>query len=185
MLSTFHIDLLTLPVGVALLVFGRKLFWFFVGGIGFLSGMHIATGTLYGQTGWAVLLIALVSGCVGAIVAVFLQRFAVVLSGFLAGSYLTAHLITLWGWQIGPFLWLAMMVFGILGAVAGYRFFDWALIVISALTGAAVISESLSLSAALSTLLMTLFFALGVAAQAGFMKRDRSRSPVSKTTTDT
>ena len=172
------VEALTIPVGLIFLAFGRKLFWLFVAGVGFIAGIHIASETLYGQPGWIVLLVALLAGVGGAVFAVFLQRFAVVLSGFLAGAYLAANLTTLWAWPVGPLLWVMMLFFGIIGAAAAYLFFDWALIVLSALTGAAVITANLPLGSAVSTLLMALLFAVGVGIQAGLLKRDRARSAV-------
>ncbi len=180
-MAVFPMDIFAVPLGLIILLLGRKLFWLFVAGIGFISGMHMAAGALMDQPGWIVFLIGLGLGCVGAIIAVFLQRFAVILSGFLAGGYLVSNLISLWGWPIGPFTGLAMILFGIIGAVAAYHFFDWALIVLSALTGAAVITGSLSPWAFSPTLLLVVLFVVGVAVQAGLLKRDRSRSSAPKT----
>ena len=181
-MPVFPLDMLTVFVGLIILLLGRKLFWLFVAGIGFITGMHVAAGALAGQPGWIVLMIALGSGCVGAVIAVFLQRFAVVLSGFLAGGYLVSNLMSFWGWPMGPFAGLAMMFFGIIGAVAAYHFFDWALIVLSALTGAAVITGTLAPWAFSPTLLLAVLFVVGVGVQAGLLKRDRSRSSAPKTT---
>jgi hypothetical protein len=179
-MSAFPIDMFTVPVGLIILIFGRKLFWLFVAGIGFISGIHLAADVLYGQPGWIAVLIGLLAGVVGAAVAVFIQRFAVVLSGFLAGSYLAANFTSLWAWQIGPFLWMLMVFFGIIGAVAAYLFFDGALITLSALMGAAVITGNLTLSATGSSILMALLFAAGIAIQVGLLQRDRSRSSVQR-----
>jgi len=172
------VEFLTVPVGVILLIFGRKLFWLFVAGVGFIFGIHIAPIALSGYPGWMVVLTGLFAGIGGAVAAVFLQRFAVILAGFLAGSYLAGNLISLWAWQVGPFLWVLMVFFGILGAVTAYLFFDWALIILSSLTGAAVITDNLTLGATGSTILMALLFAVGMGIQAGLLQRDRSRSSV-------
>jgi hypothetical protein len=180
-MTAFPIDMLTVPVGVIILILGRKLFWLFVAGIGFIFGIHIAAGALYGHPTWIVVLIGLVAGIGGAVVAVFLQRFAVILAGFMAGSYLAANLTAMWAWQIGPFLWMVMVIFGILGAAAAYLFFDWALIILSALTGAAVITDNLTLGATGSTILMALLFTIGIVVQFGLLQRDRARSSVHNT----
>ena len=175
-----HIELLTIPAGVIILTLGRKLFWLFVGGVGFIAGIHVATGALYGQPGWIVFLIALLVGLLGALFAVFLQRFAVILSGFLAGSYFVSNLIGMGGWQIGQMFWLLALIGGVIGALAAYHFFDWALIILSASTGAAIITESLRPGVSLPILLLTVLFILGVLIQTGLMQRDRSKSSPKK-----
>jgi len=175
-----HIELLTIPAGVIILTLGRKLFWLFVGGVGFIAGIHVAAGAFYGQPGWIVFLIALLVGLLGALLAVFLQRFAVILSAFLAGSFLVSNLIGMGGWQMGQMFWLLALIGGVIGALAAYHFFDWALIILSASTGAAVITENLGLGAPLSIVLPAVLFIAGVAVQARLMQRDRSKSSPKK-----
>ncbi len=67
-------------VGAALLILGRKLFWVFVGAIGFVLGMDIASRFLQGRPDWLILIVALGAGVLGALLALFLQR-ACVYSG--------------------------------------------------------------------------------------------------------
>jgi hypothetical protein len=69
-------------VGAALLVFGRKLFWLFVAGIGFIAGLNVATSYLKGSPQWLILLLALVAGLIGALLAVFAQSIAIGIAGF-------------------------------------------------------------------------------------------------------
>ncbi len=75
-------DLLRVMVGVAMLTLGQKLFWLFVGGIGFVYGIHIAAQFFHGQSDWIVIVIALLAGLLGALIAIFLQNVAVWLAGF-------------------------------------------------------------------------------------------------------
>ena len=62
--------LLGLGIGVLLLVFGRKLFWLFVG-VGFLWGFQIASQLLPANSQIAILAAALVLGLIGAVLAIF------------------------------------------------------------------------------------------------------------------
>ena len=55
--------------------------------------MYIAACSFYMQPEWAMLLITLIAGIAGAIFAVFLQRFAVILCAFFAGSYFILNLM--------------------------------------------------------------------------------------------
>jgi uncharacterized membrane protein YsdA (DUF1294 family) len=180
-MSGFPVDTFTISVGLVILTFGRKLFWFFVGGAGFIFGMRIASHAAHGQPEWMLFLIALLFGVFGAIFAIFLQRFALIVSGFLAGSYFLLNLVSMGGLQIGPMLWLLCLAGGIIGALAAYHFFDWALIILSASTGAAMITENLGPGPPFSIVLPVVLFIAGVAVQAGLMQRDRSRSSAQKT----
>ena len=85
-------------VGAALVFFGRRLFWLFVAGVGFVVGMMLATDWLGSDAGLLNFLIALGVGVIGALLSVFLQRMAFALAGFLSGGYLayTAALSSKW-----------------------------------------------------------------------------------------
>ena len=73
-------------VGGLLLGLGRKLFWFFVAASGFVAGLYIADRVLSIRPEWLVLVIGLVLGVIGAIAAVFIQKIAIGVAGFLAGA---------------------------------------------------------------------------------------------------
>lgn len=158
-------------VGLALLIFGRQLFWLFVGGVGFVAGMTLATDWIHGQPDWVVLMIAILAGIMGALLSIFLQRFAIGAAGFFAGGY---ALLTLVG-RIGraDLGWVAFLVGAIIGALLVLFLFDWALIVLSSLTGAMVIVDALHWETGTSLIVFLGLFVAGVAFQA----RQLSRRP--------
>ena len=78
---------LNILAGLAVLFFGRRLFWLFVGCVGFIVGFELAGDMLQGQPEWVILVIALGVGVLGAIASIFLQRVFVVVAGFFAGGY--------------------------------------------------------------------------------------------------
>src|SRR5262249_17916531 len=78
--------LVGIVVGVALLLFGRRLYWVFVAGIGFLTGLEFAPEVLPGQPNWVILVAALVAALVGALLAVMAQAFVIGAIGFVAGG---------------------------------------------------------------------------------------------------
>lgn len=127
-----------------MLVLGRRLFWVFVVGMGFVFGARLATEYLKLESGMEWLVAVLVAGLLGAMLAKLAQKIVVVVAGFLAGGYL-AHVVVLGG---RPDLMpgIAFLVGGVVGAILLVVLFDWALIVISSLTGAAVIAEALPLT---------------------------------------
>ena len=90
--------------------------------------------------------------------------------------FFVSNLIAMGGWQIGQMFWLLALIGGIIGALTAYHFFDWALIILSASTGAAIIGENLGPGAPLSIVVLAVLLIVGVAVQVGLMQRDRSKS---------
>src|SRR2546430_10932053 len=72
-------------IGVVILFFGRKLFWLCVAAVGFAVGVEIAPLLVNEPSSLLALLIALVLGVLGALLALFLQKIAIAVLGFLAG----------------------------------------------------------------------------------------------------
>ena len=81
------IGVLWIVVGGLLLVAGRKLFWLFVGVVGFAIAFVLATRYLRIEPEWLSFIIALAAGVAGALLAVVLKQLAIALAGFLAGGY--------------------------------------------------------------------------------------------------
>ena len=160
-------------IGLILLFAGRSLFWLFVACVGFASGYH------YAQQIWAVhspvllLILAIAVGAVGAIIAIFFQKAAIVIAGFAAGGYVV---LTLFG-QIArlpaPMVWLPYVVGGFVGAIALYFIFDWALIFLSTLTGTTLIVEMAAFSPWIEIALFLALFIAGVVFQAKTMTGER------------
>jgi hypothetical protein len=136
---------ISLVVGAALLLLGRRLFWVFVLGVGFVFGARLATEFFQMEEGMVWLVAVLVAGILGAMMAWLAKKVVVVVAGFMAGGYL-AHVVVL-GWLPDLMPGIAFVVGGVVGAILLVVLFDWALIVISSLTGAAVIMEVLPLTA--------------------------------------
>jgi hypothetical protein len=163
-------------LGLLLLFFGRRLFWLFVGVFGFLAGVQIATRLAQGQPELILLLIAVGLGIVCAVLAILLQRVAVAVAGWFAGGYLAVRLAMALGWQAESMLWIAFIVGAVLAAILVSLLFDWALIVLSALTGAIIVSEALPWGQPVQIIAAAALFALGVLAQAHLLER-RDRPP--------
>jgi hypothetical protein len=170
-------SVLDIFVGLAVLTTGRKLFWLFVGLIGFAAGFHFGPQIWPAGSKLVVMLLAVATGIVGAVLAVFFQQLAVVLAGFAAGSYLVVHLLTLFEGQTNQLLWLPYLIGGVLGAVLAFALFDWALIVLSACVGASLVVQGLHYSLQVEKILFLVLAALGVAFQVSVLsmeKKDRS-----------
>lgn len=161
---------LRILAGIGLLVFGRKLFWLFVGLIGFASGIQVATRFFPGQPEWMILAIALTAGVLGALLALFLQWLAIGLAGFFAGAYIVTRLLHASGLATSGMDWLLFLIGGILGLILIVILFDWALIILSSLAGAGLITESVHVGHSGALLLFIVLAIAGILVQSRLMK---------------
>jgi hypothetical protein len=131
-------------VGIALLLFGRRLFWLFLAGTGFAVGAALSAVFLKGQSESVQLGAAVVLGVLGALVAFKAQKIAVGLGGFLAGAYIGNALWTTFQFPVPG--WVAPIVGGVVGAILLAALFNWALIALSSLLGAALVYQNVTLA---------------------------------------
>jgi hypothetical protein len=171
--------LIRLILGAGLLAAGRKLFWLATGTAGFVLGAQLATRYFGEQAGAAqggpVLVVALLAGLVGALLAVAAQQMAIGLAGFLAGGYLAHGLLQTAGVDLAGLAWLAFIVGGVVGMILAGALFDWALIGLSALAGAALVIQPLDLAPANRLLAGGALALVGGLLQAGFLVWERRR----------
>ncbi len=161
---------LRILAGIALLLMGRRLFWLFVGLIGFTSGLHFAARFFPGQPEWMILVIALTAGVLGAALAFFLQWIAIGLTGFSAGGYIVVRFIHLSGWGTKEVNWLFFVIGGILGLLLIVFLFDWALIILSSLVGSGLITDTVYVGKGFTTALFIALFIVGLLAQSRLKK---------------
>ncbi len=152
--------------GLLLLLLGRRLFWVFVGAIGFFVGSQIATVAMASTNDATVLGIALAGGIVGALLSLFLQRLAVMVAGGLALGMMAMRMAPLIGLHLDAGMAVAFIFAALLGAVLVNVIFGPALIVISSVTGAVMIAEALPLDGSLTPLLIVPLTVVGVLLQA-------------------
>lgn len=163
--------------GAAVLFFGRRLFWLFVGCVGFVVGVEIAGNLLSGQSQWLILLIALGLGLLGVMAAIFLQRMVVGIAGFFAGGYFLSNLALVWMHENHELArWLAFIVGGLLGVMLTVLLLDPALIILSSLVGATAVSQNVPLDQQTKGLLFIILVIVGILVQAGQYVRDRKPS---------
>lgn len=158
-------------LGIALLVMGRRLFWLFLGGLGFVFGFDSAERMIHGQPHSVLLIVALFAGALGAMVAIFLQKFAIVAGGFLAGGYLLIELLRILGVKTGDYHWVLFIAGGLVGAVLMSVVFGWTLIILSSLIGSVLISGSFHLGEQLSGFLFICLVIFGIVLQAGLIRK--------------
>jgi len=136
-------NFLPIIAGVILLLFGRRLFWLFVGLAGFLFGLEIAPQLFHLDSTMMTFLVALLVGIVSAVLAIVLQRLAFALGGFFAGGYVGNILAD--QLQAGDSSMIWFVVAGVIGAVFAALLMDWAIIILSSLVGAVAIVDGLGM----------------------------------------
>jgi hypothetical protein len=178
------VSLFRLLLGIVLLTAGRRLYWLFLGGVGFILGFEVAKQFLDGQPHSIIFITAVLGGIIGALLAVFLQKFAIAAGGFLAGGYLLILLLRQLDINLVHYHWLVFIAGGIVGAFLMMILFGWTLIVISSAMGAILILPSLHAGPRATDLLFLVLLASGIVIQYGFFERKsmkRSNTPLSRT----
>ena len=168
---------ITLIMGIALLVLGRKLFWLFVGAIGFLAGMQFATAYLQSFGDNVVLFAGLVGGIIGIVLAIFGKKVAIMAGGFIGGGYLGLNIVQSTIPQpTGQSGWIAFIVGGIFGVILVSFLFEWALILLSSFVGSLLVVQSTGLGPNAGPIAFFLLAAAGILVQA-WMKRKPQPAP--------
>ena len=167
--------IINILIGIALLFFGRKVFWLFVAGIGFMVGMSLAANTFNGPD-WLNLTIGLVVGFIAALLAVFVQHFAIGFAAFLAGGYVALQVLPMLNLEGNGIPWLAFVAGGILGIILVGAVLDWALIILSSLTGSTLILNTINLRDLTAVLVFILLVAFGISYQTREFRKDKRKS---------
>jgi hypothetical protein len=161
-------------IGAVLLLFGRYSFWLFVGCIGFAVGLQYAPLVWDVKSPMILIVLSTVTGIVGAVLAVVVQKIAIALAGFAGGAYITTNLLNVMGLEWGNLFWLPFVVGGIIGAIVLFMVFDWALIVVSSFAGAMLIVQNLDFNPRTNVWLLCVLFVLGMIIQTMLFMRARS-----------
>ncbi len=126
----------SLLFGLALLLAGRRLFWLFVGALGFITATEFISPLIAHDNPALSLGVGLVAGIAGALLAIFLQKVAVGLAGALAGAYYLNNLLEASSMHDPRFAWVSALIGAVIGALLLLFLFKWALIVFSSIVGA-------------------------------------------------
>jgi hypothetical protein len=158
-------------IGVMILFFGRKLFWLCVAAVGFAVGVEIAPLLVNESSSLLALLIALIFGGLGALLALFLQKIAIAVLGFLAGGKLATAIAAAFFVQYAQYATIVFVIGGIIGAILLLVLFGWALIVVSSFIGAYLIQRAIVLPPTGSTLVFIGLAMVGIFVQAASYRR--------------
>ncbi|MBN1992226.1 MAG: DUF4203 domain-containing protein [Anaerolineae bacterium] len=171
--SNLGTQILTIVLGVVVLILGRKLFWLAIAVLGFVLGLGLGMQFAGGQPDWLALIIGLVVGGLGALLAVLAQKIAVGVGGFILGGYLVMWLINLLGLAWNQWFWVLFFVGGVIVAVLVLLLFDMALIIVSSLIGAALIVQAVNLNPLVTGFVFFALLIVGIAAQTKMLSPTR------------
>jgi Domain of unknown function (DUF4203) len=167
----FSIPIFSVLIGVVVLFFGRKLFWLCVAAIGFAAGVELAPRLVQEPSVLLSLTIALLLGIIGALLALFLQKIAIAVLGFLAGGKLAGAIAAAFFVHYAQHSAIIFVIGGIIGAILLLFLFDWALIVVSALIGAHLIQSVITLPQSGLTIVFIGLAVIGIIVQAASLRR--------------
>jgi hypothetical protein len=170
----FSAPILGALVGVIILLFGRRLFWLCVAAVGFAAGVELAPHLVQQPSPLLALSFALVLGLVGALLALFLQKIAIAIAGFVSGGKLALAVTAAFLANAAQFYWLTFIIGGVIGAVLLLVLFDWALIFLSSIVGAYLIQGVVTLPPTGAAILFMVLVLVGVLVQAGALRRSRT-----------
>ena len=169
----FSVPIISVIIGVAILLFGRKLFWLFVAALGFAVGLEIAAYFMKEPPQWMTLLVALGCGVIGALLAILLQKIAIAIAGFIAGGRIAWALAATFFVDHAHYRGLTFVIGGILGALLLLALFDWVLILLSSIEGAHLIGNGITLPEKGAMILFIALAVIGVIVQGSMLRRAR------------
>lgn len=167
------VPIISVIVGVAILFFGRKLFWLFVAALGFAVGLEIAAYFMKEPPQWMTLLVALGCGVIGALLAILLQKIAIAIAGFIAGGRIAWALAAAFFVEHAHYRGLTFVIGGILGALLLLALFDWVLILLSSIEGAHLIGNGFTLPEKGALILFIALAVTGAIVQGSMLRRSR------------
>ena len=167
----FTVPLVGALIGIVILLFGRKVFWLCVAAVGFVAGVELAPHLVNEPSALLQLTVAIVLGLIGALLALFLQKVAIAVFGFLAGGKLAGAIAAAFFVHYVQYSTVIFVVGGVIGAILLLTLFDWALIVVSSLIGAHLIQSAIVLPPSGSTIVFIGVAIVGIVVQAASFRR--------------
>src|ERR1700730_12535072 len=106
------VPIISALIGAVILLFGRKLFWLCVAAVGFAAGVEFAPHFVHEPSTLIMLAFAIVLGLIGAVLALFLQKVASAIAGFLAGGNLALAMAAAFFVQPAQYYWITFLIGG-------------------------------------------------------------------------
>lgn len=165
------VDIVSMVLGAFLLVFGRRLFWLALAGLGFAVAHHFAQANLLFGDAQTRLVVSLLIGLAGGLFAVMAQKLAIGVAGLVLGGWGALVLIQEFAPDLGLVGLLLVALGGALGLVFASRLFRAALIVVTSAVGAVLILRPLELDPQVEIAAWIVLALVGVVTQVGKKRR--------------
>jgi hypothetical protein len=107
-----------------------------------------------------------------ALLAIFLQGAAIGVAGFLAGGYILTVLADMVGLNQGAFSWIVYVIGGIIGLLLVIFLFDLALITLSSLAGASLVTQALLIPSGIASVVFLALVIVGIVIQGSMLQRE-------------
>ncbi|MER3522716.1 MAG: hypothetical protein C4326_01270 [Ignavibacteria bacterium] len=157
--------LVPLIAGIILLFIGRKVFWLFVGGVVFLLVMDLAPRFVHHRESM-IFYVALGAGLLAAAAGYFFQKVALRVVGLVAGGFFAFSASEQFMRSIALPWWVPVLVGALLGWMILSFLVEWALIVLSSLTGGFLSAGALHLESHSLLIVTIVLAAIGIIVQA-------------------
>ncbi|MDX1383462.1 MAG: hypothetical protein R3190_07465, partial [Thermoanaerobaculia bacterium] len=136
-----------------------------LGTLGFLVAFQVVTEFASDTPEPLVWVLAGGVGVAGAVAAIFLQRVAVGVAGFLFGGYAVIWLLEYYGQELGNVAWVLALVGAALAAALAIAVLDEALMVLSSIIGAALLVGVSGLDALAGLIFFVALVIVGITVQ--------------------
>ena len=172
-------------LGLVETFFGRRLFWVFVAIGGFLLGWFLVPAFFPGAITWLAIVVGVIAGVAFGLLAIPFTRVMVAIGGFFLFAAALVLFVRLLGADVAggsATFWVAYLIGGAVGGVVLWIFLDWALVVLTGLSGAWAVAGGIGWfvegdPAWLQALVFVVLAALGIAFQALDYRRRRKKVP--------
>lgn len=140
----YSADAVLTAIGAVLLLFGRRLYWLALGALGYFVGLTLADRYLETSSDME-LLAGAVAGAAGILVAFMAEKLAVTVGGFGIGAVLAYYLARPYAGELSYQIWFIVLVGALLGVCFAAFVFKAAVVVVSVLVGAFLVTRGLFL----------------------------------------
>lgn len=155
--------------GLIALFYGRRIFFLFLGIVGFLVGFFLAQLIVPDAGALVFILVGLVLGVLGAILSKAAPYAVIAVVGFFAGGYALMAVGDMIATLPGFVKFILFVIGGAAGVFLAVKSFDWALVILSSISGAATLasiaSELIKFGGTIQTILFIVLAVVGIAFQ--------------------
>lgn len=148
-----------------MLLAGAKLFPLLVGGLGFVFVWLLLAKGFLELAETTRILVSAAAGVAASVMAALVKKVGVLLGGFVGGGLALAGVLNSLGVSVPGARWIPFVAGGIVGAILFAKVFDVALVLVSSLAGAAVLTHVLFPTEGTGSFLFFALAAVGVVVQ--------------------